>query len=82
MKWDQNKPPTEVYESPSGVILKMETNKFLPLNENTYTGFAEFTKAKCGGNFIKEFAAGNIKFKILDGKESSGLYSIVGHHGI
>jgi hypothetical protein len=89
MKFDKKNPPKEVYESHGNVILKMQTNKHLPLNENTYTGFAEFTKANCGGNFIKELAVGNIKFMILDAKKSaatkenpSGLYSIIGQHGV
>jgi len=82
LKFDKKNPPKEIFESNGNVIMKMQTNKNLPLNENTYTAFAEFTRANCGGGFIKELAAGNIKFMILDGKKSSGLYSIIGQHGV
>ena len=42
------------------------------LNEETYTGFIEFTRNNCGANFVKAFAARQIDVQILDVGGSEG----------
>ena len=42
------------------------------LNEETYTGFIEFTRNNCGANFVKAFGAGQIDVQVLDVGGSEG----------
>ena len=45
------------------------------MNEETYTGFIEFTRRNCGEDFLKAFGAGLINVQVYDvaGSEGSGF---------
>ena len=42
------------------------------LNEETYTGFIEFTRRNCGEEFLKSFGAGLIDVQVYDVAGSGG----------
>ena len=42
------------------------------LNEETYTGFIEFTRRNCGEEFLKSFGAGLIDVQVYDVAGSEG----------
>ena len=56
-------------------------NALIRLNEETYTGFIEFTRRNCGEDFLKSFGAGLIDVQVYDIAGSEGLYSLVGQRG-
>ena len=42
------------------------------LNEETYTGFIEFTRRNCGEDFLRAFGAGLIDVQVYDVAGSEG----------
>ena len=69
----------EIFEGKNSVIVQVEASlKGHTLNNETYTGFIEFTQNNCGGDFTRAVAAGLIDFHVFDARGSTNLYSIRG----
>ena len=82
MKLSELKNP-EYFKSKGSVLIKVESQVVsrFRLNEETYTGFIEFTRRNCGAKFVKDFATGMVDVKVLDVAGSNGLYSFVEKRG-
>ena len=49
------------YAGAGSILINIETQKKrFRLNDARYTAFIEFTRGKCGANFIKAFTTGQI----------------------
>jgi len=71
------------YSGAGSILINIETQKKrFRLNDARYTAFIEFTRGKCGANFIKAFTTGQIHTQVYDVNGSDGLYTLVNSRAV